>query len=82
MIRGIIVATLLLMANGRRIGTEDPIREILNIFFTLGGVFVFCCAVWVYLDEQKYLSRLQWYLGGRKKKQNLNEEVSIANYSS
>lgn len=41
-----------------------------------------CCAVWVYLDENKHLQRLHLYFRGKKERNKLNEEVTVGNVSS
>lgn len=57
--KSIIIPLLFLLAQSRKIGTADPIKEITNIFLTMLGVMLLLIGVVVYLKQKGYLQRMK-----------------------
>lgn len=59
----------------RKIGITNPVKEIIYIFLTLGGVCLFLLALCMYLSEKGYILRISRYFRQFFGRNWLNEEV-------
>ena len=65
--RRLLLAVSLGVAHARKIGTQEPIKEILTIFVTLGGVALLLVALVMYFRNARLPHWLDRLISGHQK---------------
>ena len=74
--RSLLLLSVVGLAVARKIGTQDPIKEIFNIFVTLGGVVLFLLALVIYFRHTRLPPWMERLLFGHPTEQ-LNEDIEL-----